>query len=306
MKLPLTLFLSIFLFSFSSDKNIKGEIKTNEHHYKFSEQKDMLNGAFKSYWPNGELKTKGKYLYNQKVGAWKTWNKKGNLSSSRIYANNFSFTSNSENLKYSRSNNGIIQYEKLENVVWSKRIWQKINSENDFLYVENNFIQVLKDIFGSKKIRLYSPNSDELKIILSAEEKRKLISSDNSELSLRIKEDWFFDLKSKTMQTRIIALGIEKEGVLITWLYYPDLRNNLNVKISTSIKNQPYITNLEDIFHFRHFSSTVIKESNVYDKSLDEIHDNEANKLMNAKMIRLNIVDSEALILNQLFEKDNK
>ena len=47
----------------------------------------MKNGVFRWYYPNGNLKTFGKYIHNQKEGLWINWYSDGTVEDSAVYKN---------------------------------------------------------------------------------------------------------------------------------------------------------------------------------------------------------------------------
>lgn len=93
-----------------------------------------------------------------------------------------------------------------------------------------------------------------------------------------IKEDWIWDRQRSERYVRIIGIAplmelIDDEGqskgfTTLFWLYYPECRyvfaNNEVYNMFNDAQRRTY----EDIFQKRYFSSYVIKESNVYDRSI--------------------------------------
>ena len=98
----------------------------------------------------------------------------------------------------------------------------------------------------------------------------------------RVKEQWFFDKQRSVLDVRIIGLcpiADEKDenGMLtgtknpICWFYFPECRHVLkNNQAFNLVKNEGENKTFEDIFMKRMFSSTIIKEGNVYDRRIDE------------------------------------
>jgi gliding motility associated protien GldN len=100
----------------------------------------------------------------------------------------------------------------------------------------------------------------------------------------RLKEDWFFDKERSQMDVRILGLcpvvydgerNDKGELTLIKgkkelfWLYFPHCRFyfvNYNVY---NPKNDANWMSFDDLFQKRMFNSTVYKQSNIYDRSLD-------------------------------------
>jgi len=91
----------------------------------------------------------------------------------------------------------------------------------------------------------------------------------------RIKEDWFFDEETSTMQCRIMAIApIYTDPDLgdapMFWCYYPGLREILIKQEVFNPVNDAMRLTWDDIFEMRMFSSYVIKESNVFDRSIKD------------------------------------
>lgn len=96
--------------------------------------------------------------------------------------------------------------------------------------------------------------------------------------SLKMKEEWFFDKQKSTLEVRIIGLGFcapikgkedlgEKEQF---WVYFPACRPFFAKHEVYNPKNDSERRTFEDIFWKRSFSSTTIKESNVYDRKIED------------------------------------
>jgi len=98
----------------------------------------------------------------------------------------------------------------------------------------------------------------------------------------RIKEDWFFDKQRSVLDVRIIGLLIiiakKAEGgggeslgdKPLFWVYFPEIRPLLANQDVYMRHNDSERRTLDDIFWKRMFSSYVIKESNVYDRSISD------------------------------------
>lgn len=90
----------------------------------------------------------------------------------------------------------------------------------------------------------------------------------------RLKEDWFFDKQKSVLEVRIIGMGVftydeEKEAVKEQfWVYFPACRPLFAKHEVYNPKNDSERRTFEDIFWKRQFSSTITKETNVYDRSI--------------------------------------
>ncbi|MCB9255987.1 MAG: gliding motility protein GldN [Chitinophagales bacterium] len=99
-------------------------------------------------------------------------------------------------------------------------------------------------------------------------------------IKYKVKEDWFFDEETSTFQVRIIGLAPVIEAYstdgsylgdeTMYWVYYPDLRPILAKYEAYNTGNDAIRLSWEDIFEARYFSSYITKESNVYDRVIQE------------------------------------
>lgn len=95
--------------------------------------------------------------------------------------------------------------------------------------------------------------------------------------SLELKEDWFFDKQKSVLEVRILSMGFNvinpKKPDLgeqtMFYVYFPACRPFLAKHEVYNAKNDSERRTFEDIFWKRQFSSTAIKETNVYDRSID-------------------------------------
>ena len=99
-----------------------------------------------------------------------------------------------------------------------------------------------------------------------------------------IKEDWFFDKQRSVMDVRIIGLSpvvyfknSETGDVVGTknlfWLYFPECRYLFqNAKVYNH-KNDALPMSFDDLFMKRRFSSYIHKESNVFDRLINQPYD---------------------------------
>ena len=99
-------------------------------------------------------------------------------------------------------------------------------------------------------------------------------------IKFRIKEDWIFDEETSTMQVRILGIApiIEVYGddgelrgeQVLFWAYYPALRQILAKHRYFNVKNDATTITWADIMDMRYFSSYIYKESNVYDRRIQD------------------------------------
>jgi gliding motility associated protien GldN len=95
--------------------------------------------------------------------------------------------------------------------------------------------------------------------------------------TLKVKEDWFFDKQKSVLEVRILGLGVAatlkgKEDlgpVDQYWVYFPACRPFFAKHEVYNTKNDSERRTFEDIFWKRQFASVVYKESNVFDRNIE-------------------------------------
>ena len=94
----------------------------------------------------------------------------------------------------------------------------------------------------------------------------------------KIKEDWIFDKQRSERYVRIIGLAPMKEDyddqgtkrgyVTLFWVYFPECRYEFANNSVYNFQNNAQRRTFEEIFTKRMFSSYIVKEENVYDRSI--------------------------------------
>jgi gliding motility associated protien GldN len=119
----------------------------------------------------------------------------------------------------------------------------------------------------------------------------------------RVKEDWFFDKQRSERYIRIIGIAPLKErrdengeatGAYETlfWLYFPECRYVFANWDSFNRFNDGERRSFDDLFQKRMFSSTIVKESNVYDRKLDDVYTG-IDRLLKAEEIKEKLFEME-------------
>lgn len=204
----------------------------------------------------------------------------------------------------------IIEYDFIheKDVFWEKRIWRVIDirekMNHPFRYEKEAFITILIKHAKEGDIQLYGTMTDEFKDPLTEADQKNIGSSVDTVITFdpetfeeivtvvvndlnpedvkkyRIKEVWFFDEETSTMGVRILGIApiIQRfddngnflnEGPMF-WAYYPELREVLARHEAFNEANDAMRMSWEDIFESRHFASYIIKESNVYDRRIQD------------------------------------
>ena len=96
----------------------------------------------------------------------------------------------------------------------------------------------------------------------------------------RIKEEVIFDKESSRLFWRILGIaplkrvitssGVDLGQTELFWVYYPDMRPIFAKYEVYNPKNDAQRLSWEDVFEARIFESYIYKESNVYDRNIQE------------------------------------
>lgn len=205
----------------------------------------------------------------------------------------------------------VLPYEHVReaDIFWEKRIIRVLDVREKmnlpFAYPPRPFFTILMDAAKNSELTVYSTENDKFTIPLTAEEvaakgasidtvttfdpetyeeKIKIVTNEiNPEdvKRFRIKEVWFFDKESSTLQVRILGvaplLDVKDENgnflyeQPMFWVYYPDARKVLAKERAFNIAgNDSSPMSWEDLLEMRFFSSYITKESNVFDRKLGD------------------------------------
>ncbi|HUM46506.1 MAG TPA: gliding motility protein GldN [Chitinophagales bacterium] len=204
----------------------------------------------------------------------------------------------------------VIPYDNIReaDVLWQKRIWRIIDSREKmnlpFKYEGIDWkdlkplVFILRDAAVSGEITVYQ--EDNFKTVKLPADVAK-IGAGNDTIQLtdldgnylkdtvlvrefdptkvskyRIKEDWFFDEETSSMQVRIMAIAplyyddqIQLDLPMF-WAYYPAVRNVFVKQEVFNARNDAVRLTWEDLFEMRLFTSYIYKESNVFDRRIQD------------------------------------
>lgn len=193
-------------------------------------------------------------------------------------------------------------------IFWEKRIWRVIDIREKmnlpFAYPERPFFKILMDAAVNGDIRVYSTEDDKFTNALTPEEVASKGASVDTVITFdpetyeeqiqvvrndinpedvkrfRLKEIWFFDEESSTLQVRILGIaplldvkdenGNFKYELPMFWAYYPQCREILAREPVFNIANDAAPTTWEDLMEMRYFASYIMKESNVRDERIQD------------------------------------
>lgn len=193
-------------------------------------------------------------------------------------------------------------------IFWKKKIWRVIDIREKmnlpFAYPERPFFSILMDGAKTGEIKAYSTEDDKFSIELTPDEVASMGASIDTISTLdpetyeetfqivrnevnpedvkrfRLKEIWFFDEETSTLQVRILGIaplidvkddnGNFRYEKPMFWIYYPEAREMLAKQQVFNIFNDSAPMTWEDLMEMRFFSSYIYKESNVFDRRLQE------------------------------------
>lgn len=204
----------------------------------------------------------------------------------------------------------VVPYDNIReaDVLWQKRVWRIIDSREKmnlpFKYEGIDWkdlkplVFILRDAAISGEITVYQ--EDNFKTVkLPADVAKIGAGNDTIPLSdldgnyvkdtvlvrefdptkvskYRIKEDWFFDKETSSMQVRIMAIAplyyddqIQLDLPMF-WAYFPTTRNLLVKQEVFNAHNDAIRLSWDDLFEMRMFSSYIYKESNVFDRRIQD------------------------------------
>lgn len=227
-------------------------------------------------------------------------------------------------------------------VMWSKKIWRIIDLRekmNQVMYFpttnmdgRSNLINLLLEGINNGLLTAYDARTDdEFKVPMTYEQvkeafgattrTRQVRNLETGELEDRtivgeirpeevkqfmIKEEWFFDKQTSTLNVRIIGIcpiqeyyrdqDINRENVQrrqVFWIYYPEARELLASRPVVNPHNTVFSMSFDDLFIKRKFNSYIVKESNVYNNRAISQYLSGRDAMLESKRIEQEIFNFE-------------
>ncbi len=215
-------------------------------------------------------------------------------------------------------------------IFWEKRIWRVIDIREKmnlpFAYPEKPFFTILMDAAVNGDITVYSTEDDKFTNRLQSDEVASMGATVDTVITFdpetyeeqiqivrneinpedvkrfRIKEVWFFDSETSTLEVRILGIaplldvkdenGNFKYEKPMFWAYYPECREIFARNKVFNVGNDASPNTWEDLFEMRYFASYIFKESNVHDLRLQDYLSG-VDLLMEADKIKQEIFNFE-------------
>jgi gliding motility associated protien GldN len=206
----------------------------------------------------------------------------------------------------------IVTYDHLReaDIKWKKRIWRVIDFKEKinlpFAHPHKGIVKILHDAAKSGEIQVFtlSDKGETFQEPMKAQDVAQIgvrndtITRVNFETGLeervpavsdfdpakvtkmRIKEEWYFDIETSSMVTRILGIcmvtdKVSEQGDYVGdqpmyWIYYPDVRKILAQNQVFNVQNDANTTSWEDVMEMRYFSSYIYKETNAFERRIQE------------------------------------
>ena len=256
---------------------------------------ETLNGRFDgkyvSYYKNGIKKAEGHFDNNCRSGIWTIYDSTGNVLLKRKYTEPFNFETllpKQPDKKYSRdeergdyelnyNEHGYIDYYdvKPQMVVWQKSIWRMLKpGENPLIFKNNRLYKLLNKNIINNKITAY--NAEEPHMTESSILENNPDTTNKKLIGFHLKEQYFIDSIRWSTESRIISISpvvVNKttdDTLELYKVYCPNIRKQLAREKIIHEAVPERINTLDDLFFFEYYSGAIIKESNVYDRTISD------------------------------------
>ena len=226
-------------------------------------------------------------------------------------------------------------------VFWSKKVWRIIDLREKMnlpIYYPTkemdgimNLISVLLDGIKNGQITPYDARlDDDFKVPMTfeqvkdafgaqatTEEKIDFDTGERTSVTVQgeirpneikqymVKEEWYFDKQTSTLNVRILGLCPIREYMRendtsgqpqrqkVFWVYYPEVRDLLATNLVMTPGNDARQMSFDDLFIKRYFNSYIVQESNVYNNRVISDYLSGKNAMLESKKIENEIFNFE-------------
>ncbi len=158
----------------------------------------------------------------------------------------------------------------------------KVFREELFVYLGNSYLDpftpaLKSELDPAEDTVIYNPVTDLWVTQYPDADTTWFLSKDI--VQYKLKEDWFFDKERSVMERRVIGIApvvyqLDNNGNItglreLFWLYFPECRYIFQNFFLKNRHNDAQLMSLDDLFWKRMFQSFIVKESNIYNRSID-------------------------------------